>query len=106
MLYEVKYGISLQMTKVVVDPLAPPAGGFTYALGGVLVSWSPTTFHCELSLAHSGARTFHVTKMESGRYTVTPAGLAPFGVTVGASGELLFSVPVGVGHAVDVRKAR
>jgi hypothetical protein len=105
MLYEVKYGISLQMTRVVVDPLAAPAGGFDYFLGAVWVSYSPTSFHCELGLAHTGSRAFTVTKMAPGGYTVTATGEpAPFHVTVGADGVLSFSVAVGKGLAVDAVK--
>lgn len=104
MLYEVKYGISLQMTKVVVDPLAAPAAGFSYILGGVWIDYSPTAFHAELTLAHTGARAFRVTKVQPGSWTVSPTGVTPFKVAVGADGVLSFSAAVGKGLAVDAVK--
>ena len=104
MLYEVKYGISLQMTKVIVDPLAAPASGFAYLMGGVFISYAPTSFHTELTLAHSGSRAFTVTKVTPGTWTVTPTGVAPFKVAVGADGVLSFAAAVGKGLAVDATK--
>ena len=105
MLYEVKYGISLQMTRVIVDPLAAPAGGFDYALGGLWIGWSPSAFHATLPASASGNRAFNVTRVMPGSWIVTPSGGgAPVPVTVGADGVLSFSAVVGGGRFVDAVK--
>ena len=104
MLYEVKYGLSLQMTRVLVNPLAAPATGFDLAIGGLLVSYSATAFHAQLPPAHSGTRTFVVSRVRPGAWTVTPSGGAGFPVTVGADGVLTFSAAVGGGAFVDDAK--
>ena len=62
MLYEVKYGISLQMTKVVVNPLG--ASNFDFALGQLWIGYyNGEAFHAQLTDGHSGSRTFIVTGM-------------------------------------------
>ena len=103
-IYEVKYGISLQMTKVIVDPLAAPAAGFSYAMGELLLSYSTTSFHARLPRAHSGSRTFTVTRLAPGAWTVTPSGGAAQPATVGADGVLTFVAAVGAGAFVDAVK--
>lgn len=105
MLYEVKYGISLQMTKVVVNPLGAPAAGLTFALGGLEINYSSSRFHAQLPLAHSGTRDFFVHGLAPGTaWTVTPSGGAPQPATVGADGILSFTAAVGGGAFVDAVK--
>lgn len=105
MLYEVKYGISLQMTKVIVNPLGAPAAGLTFALGGLHVSYSASSFHAQLPRAHSGTRAFSVHGLAPGSaWTITPSGGAPQHATVGADGVLAFTAAVGGGAYVDAAK--
>ena len=104
MLYEVKYGNSQQMTKVLVNPLTPPPAGYDYAMGELLISWAPTRFHATLPRAHSGSRDFTVSRLTPGAWTVTPSGGAPFAATVGADGVLSFAAAVGGGAFVDAVK--
>lgn len=102
MLFEAKYGVEIAMTKVVVDPLAPPAGGFDLAVGFLHVGWSPTAFRFAIAGKHAGPRDFRVTRMAAGNYTVTPEGGTPFAASVPqGSSTLAFTAPVGAGHAVD-----
>ena len=101
MLYEVKYGISLQMTRVLVNPLAAPSSGFDYFVGALWISYSPTAFHATLPPGHSGSRAFTVTRVQPGAWTVKPSGSDAFPVTVKADGVLSFSAAVGGGAFVD-----
>jgi hypothetical protein len=105
MLYEVKYGLSLQMTRVLVNPLAAPAGGFDLAIGGLSISYSATAFHAQLPRALSGARAFIVSRMQPGSWTVTPSGGAGFPVLVDGDGVLSFVAAVGGGAFVDAVKS-
>jgi hypothetical protein len=102
MLYEVKYGLSLQMTKVLVNPLL--AAPYDFVMGDLRVSWAPTRFHATLPRAHAGARTFTVARLAPGAWTVTPSAGAPTPATVGDNGILTFTAAVGGGAFVDASK--
>lgn len=111
LLYEVKYGLSLQMQHVLVDPLS--ADDFDFAMGSgdgnIHVGYynGGAAFHATLPAAFTGTRTFNVTGAAQGAWTVTPTGPAAppaFPATVGADGVLSFTVPVGGGLGVDAAK--
>jgi hypothetical protein len=110
LLYEVKYGLSLQMQHVLVDPLS--ADDFDFAMGSGdgaihIGYYAGAAFHATLPAAFSGTRTFSVTGAAQGAWTVTPTGPsapAAFPATVGADGVLTFTVPVGGGLGVDAAK--
>ena len=100
LLYEVKYGISIQMTQVIVDPLT--ARNFDYAMGELWIGYyNGTAFHAQLTKRHSGTRQFHVTRMQPGTYTVKPSYANAFTVQVEDDGVLSFSASVGSGLFVD-----
>ena len=92
MLYEVKYGIQITMTRVTVDPLAAPLFDF-FPGGGVLISYDARGFFAaQLTGGHSGPRAFKVTRMAPGTYTVSQS---VGNIVVGADGVLAFSCDVG-----------
>jgi hypothetical protein len=96
MIFEVRYGISIAMTRVRVDPLS--AASFVFSLGGVRIDYSRTTFAAQLTRGHAGPRDFTVTQMSPGTYNITGGGGAPRASTVGSDGLLVFSAPdVGAG---------
>jgi hypothetical protein len=100
MLYEVKMGIKLTTSRVVVDPLSAPL--FDYAMGQLLLSYDATGhFHAQLPAAFSGNRNFTVTHLAAGSWTVTATGASPFSVPVGTDGVLSFEAQVGGGMVVD-----
>jgi hypothetical protein len=105
MLYEVKYGLSLRVGSVIVDPIDGAAADFDLALGGLHIGYyAGAGFHAEFPAGFSGNRTFTVTGVAQGAWTVTPSGPgapAPFPASVGADGTLTFTAPVGPGLAVD-----
>ena len=102
MIYEVKYGISIQMTRVLVNPLT--ATNFDFAMGQAHIGYyNGTAFHAQLPDGHSGPRNFIVSRMQPGPYTVYNVGLPPFNTTVGTDGVLSFSVRVGKGYVVDAK---
>lgn len=98
MIYEVKYGISLKMTSVVVDPLDAPQ--FSFVVGGdIAITYDARgSFHAELTATHTGERAFTITRLAPGTYTVTQ-GVGQ--VVVGADGVLSFKCAVGAGLPVD-----
>ena len=92
MIFEVKYGIAITMTRVTVDPLAAPLFDF-FPGGGVLISYDARgSFAAQLSGGHSGPRAFSVTRMAPGTYAVSQ-GVG--NVVVGADGVLAFTCDVG-----------
>lgn len=98
MIYEVKYGLSLTMTRVLVDPLDAPQFSF-FVGGGINITYDARgSFHAELTSTHSGDRTFTVTRLAPGTYDVTQ-GVGQ--VVVGADGVLSFKCTVGAGLPVD-----
>ncbi len=100
MLYEVKYGISIQMTQVIVNPLG--CVNYDFAMGQLWIGYyNGTAFHAQLTDTHTGNRTFIVTGMSVGTYVVTQTGYAPAKVDVSADGVLTFVAEVGAGHVVD-----
>ena len=94
MIFEVKYGIKLTMTRFSVDPLDAPT--FTFFPGaGVVISYDARgSFHAGLTASHTGPRTFTVSRMAPGSYNVTQ-GVGT--VVVGADGVLSFSYDIGAG---------
>jgi hypothetical protein len=65
MLYEVKYGISLQMMQVLVDPIG--CTNYDFKLGQLWIGYyNREAFHAQLTDAHSGSRTFVVSNMLPG----------------------------------------
>lgn len=105
MLYEVRYGISLTMTAVLVNPLS--GTNWDYAMGQLHIGfYGGTAFYARLTAGHTGLRDFRVSRMQPGAYTVGGAtGVAPFAATVGADGVLSFSVAVGEGFDVSVARS-
>ena len=91
LIFEVRYGITLALARVKVDPLS--AAAFDFALGGVRITYSRDAFAAQLTRGHAGARDFTVTQMTPGVYTGTGGGAAPRAATVGADGMLLFAAP-------------
>jgi len=91
MIYEVRYGIALALTRIKVDPLS--AAAFDFALGGLRITYARDAFAAKLTQGHAGARDFSVTQMTPGVYNVSGGGAAPRSATVGADGLLLFSAP-------------
>ena len=103
MLYEVKYGLSITLQQVKVNPLGAPPDGYVFAMGDLAVAWAPASFHATLPRAHSGTRVFTIHLLTPGAWTVTTAaGTQP--ATVGADGVLTFSAAVGGGSSVDAVK--
>jgi len=104
MLYEVRYGLSLEMTRVVVDPLSARDWDFVAGQNGLHIGYhGGTAFHAALPTGHTGGRTFIVTGMVPGSYTVlsTDAG-NNVTVPVASDGILRFDVAqVGPGQVVD-----
>lgn len=94
MLNEVKYSVSLRLTKVVVDPLAAQRLGFDLALGDLLIAYTSTSFHAQLPPGHTDTRDFKVTRMTPGTCALAPLA-DPATVQVGADGVLAFSAAVG-----------
>ena len=104
MLYEVRYGISLQATRVLVNPLS--ARDFDLPLGpsgASLGYYNGTSFFAQLPPAHTGSRTFVLGGMADGGYTITPSARAPFEAQA-AGGSLSFTVAVGPGMSVSAAK--
>jgi hypothetical protein len=100
MIYEVKYGISIQLSKVIVNPLG--CYYYDFQLGQLWIGYyNNTGFHAKLTDSHSGMRTFNVYSMQEGVYNVTQSGYAPVLVDVGADGLLAFDAEVGPGQVVD-----
>lgn len=105
LLFEVKYGISLTMQRVIVNPLSTTTPNFDYAMGQLHIGhYNGTSFFAQLTDGHSGSRAFTVTGMQAGSYTVSNTGVQPFKVAVDASGILAFDAQVGAGFAVSAAK--
>ena len=104
LIYEVRYGISLRLTSITVDPLS--ATDFDLALGGVHIGYhANATFHATLPQGASGARAFRVTRVAPGAWTVTVGGVPPQHATVGADGVLAFDVSDVAAGPVDAVKS-
>jgi len=102
MLYEVRYGISLQMTRVVVNPLS--AKDFDFSMGFLSIGYNATAVSAALGGGPSGSRKFEWHGVAQGAWTVTATGGSPTPASVGADGVLSFSAPVGPGVSVSATK--
>jgi hypothetical protein len=104
MLFEVRYGIQLRPTRVVVNPLsAPPAWDFV--AGALRLSYSGAAVSAALGGMHAGTRTFEWHGLQQGDWTVAPpAGAPPVQASVGADGVLVFDSAVGEGLVVAATK--
>jgi hypothetical protein len=100
---EAKYGLDFQVGNITVDPI-PSIPSFTWDLGlGVTLRYGRAAFYAALT-THSGDKTFTVTRVTPGSWTVTPSAGSPFAVTVGSEGVLRFTAPVGAGLSVTATK--
>jgi len=104
MLYEVRYGISIQMTKVIVNPLSARSWDYVGGKELHIGYYDGVGFHARLTSGHKGERTFIVSKMSPGSYAVNVAYMQPFNVSVAGDGVLTFIAPVGEGIVVDAVK--
>ena len=105
MLHEVRYGVSLRLTTVTVNPLS--ARNFDLPLGpdgAYLGYYGGTEFFAQLPQGHTGQRTFELGGMADGAYTVAPSGGRPAFEAQAAGGALSFTVEVGPGMSVHVVK--
>lgn len=99
---EVKYGLRFSLRTLQVSPIDPTTS-FTYAIGQILLSRTPSSLSGSLPLL-SGTRQVYAHGMEPGSYSVTVTGASVAGcesttVTVGADGILAFCAPVGSGRS-------
>jgi hypothetical protein len=99
---QVRYGISLQMTRVVVNPLS--AKDFDFSMGFLSIGYNATAVSAALGGGHSGSRKFEWHGVAQGAWTVTATGGPPTPASVGADGVLSFSAPVGPGVSVTATK--
>lgn len=102
MLYEVRYGISLRMTKVIVNPLS--ATNFDFSMGFLSIGYNSTAVSAALGGGHSGTRTFEWHGLAQGAWTVAASSGSPVPANVGGDGILTFSAPVGPGVSVTATK--
>ena len=103
MLYEVRYGISLQLTRVIVNPLS--ASNFDFVMGFLHIGYyNRVSVYAALGGGHSGVRAFEWHGVASGGWTVTASNGAPVGASVGADGVLRFTASVGEGMSVSATK--
>ncbi len=102
MLFEVRYGIQLRPTRVVVNPLS--AAQYDFAMGALRLSYSASAVAAALGGRHAGTRAFEWHGLAPGSWTVAPSGAQPFAATVGSDGVLVFEAAVGEGIAVEATK--
>lgn len=101
MLFEVRYGIQLRPTRLVVRPLSAPQEWDLVLGGGVLsLHYSATAVAAALGGLHGGTRTFEWHGLQAGAWTVAATGAQPLPATVGQDGVLTFNAAVGEGMQV------
>jgi len=102
MLFEVRYGVQLRPTRVVVDPLS--ARDWDLALGALRLSYGAASVAAALGGRHQGTRTFEWHGLQEGAWTVAATGQPPTQASVGADGVLTFVAAVGEGLQVAATK--
>jgi hypothetical protein len=93
LVFEVKYGIAIRMTEVVVNPIEP-GESFHLVLGSFDIFRNQTAFRLSAGQL-SGARTFSLARVQPGQWAVSGVGA----VTVGADGLLQWSGPASAAEA-------
>lgn len=102
MLFEVRYGIQLRPTRVVVNPLS--AETWDFAMGALRLSYSGAAVGAALGGMHTGSRMFEWHGLQQGAWTVAVTGAPPVQASVAQDGVLVFNAAVGEGVQVAATK--
>lgn len=119
LLAEVKYGIELRLSRVIVKPIFPDvlATGFAYRVGQMDVRWAPNAFRAELGqlgaalTGVNATRSFEVHGLAAGTYIASvhgpshPVPPAPLKLRVRSDQPLQLEASVGSGTVLSVAPA-